>query len=304
MLHSHRGRLSFSSFILATVGLGGQTFVCVLSQIVGPAGCGKTQMSLMLAVIATLPASLGGSGGEVIYLDTENAFSATRLVEIATSRFPQHFADPERLQALSKAVHVSFVQTTANLLDRLGTLEEDIIQHNIKLVILDSVASLVRKEFRGNMAERTDILAREASLLKYLSASFNIPVVVTNQVTTRFDVPVGFEKSRHKPQDPTPEPAKNFVVAALGNTWSHAVNTRLIVEYVSSHSENPADVRKIKITKSPIAPFASFLYKIDATGIDLLGSLGQQAPEEYEDPMEMATIHSRAAASFDKQQQF
>lgn len=258
----------------------------------------------MLAVIATLPAELGGLGGEVIYLDTENAFSAKRLVEIAKTRFPAHFSDPARLEALTKSIHVSFVQSTEKLLERLGALEEDIIQHNIKLVILDSVASLVRKEFRGNMMERTDILAREASLLKYLSASFNIPVVVTNQVTTRFDVPSGFEKNR-KPQEGATDAPKNFVVAALGNTWSHAVNTRLIVEYVSAQGQGPlvdgfvADARKIKVTKSPIAPFATFLYSINETGIVLLQSLGQQAPEEYEDPFEMVTINSRTAAALE-----
>ena len=53
--------------------------VCpTLRQIAGPAGCGKTQFSIMLSVLATMPRQLGGLDGAVIYIDTEGAFSAER----------------------------------------------------------------------------------------------------------------------------------------------------------------------------------------------------------------------------------
>ena len=47
-------------------------------QISGPSGCGKTQFCMMLSVIATLPWTLGGLDGSVLYIDTESAFSAER----------------------------------------------------------------------------------------------------------------------------------------------------------------------------------------------------------------------------------
>lgn len=34
---------------------------------------------------------------------------------------------------------------------------------------------------------------------------------------------------------PTAEVDSGFVTAALGNTWCHSVNTRLIVQYVDAH---------------------------------------------------------------------
>ena len=53
---------------------------------------------------------------------------------------------------------------------RLKSLEEDIISNKVKLVVLDSVASLVRKEFDGrlsaNLKERTSLLSKEAAVLK------------------------------------------------------------------------------------------------------------------------------------------
>jgi len=63
---------------------------------------------------------------------------------------------------------------------RIKSLEEEIISKKIKLIIIDSVASVVRKEFdtklQGNLAERSNFLARGASLLKYLAEEFSIPV--------------------------------------------------------------------------------------------------------------------------------
>ena len=59
----------------------GLTIELVL-QISGPSGCGKTQFCMMLSVITTLPEKAGGLGGGVLYIDTESAFSAERLVLI------------------------------------------------------------------------------------------------------------------------------------------------------------------------------------------------------------------------------
>lgn len=63
---------------------------------------------------------------------------------------------------------------------RIMSLEEEIILKKVKLVIIDSVASVVRKEFdtklQGNLAERSNFLTRGASVLKYLAEEFSIPV--------------------------------------------------------------------------------------------------------------------------------
>lgn len=63
---------------------------------------------------------------------------------------------------------------------RIMSLEEEIISKKVKLIIIDSVASVVRKEFdtklQGNLAERSNFLTRGASVLKYLAEEFSIPV--------------------------------------------------------------------------------------------------------------------------------
>jgi len=59
-------------------------------------------------------------------------------------------------------------------------LEEEVVTRGAKLVILDSVASLVRKEFdtgvRHNLAERSNMLTKIAAILKQTAECLSIPV--------------------------------------------------------------------------------------------------------------------------------
>ncbi|XP_036123192.1 DNA repair protein RAD51 homolog 2 isoform X6 [Molossus molossus] len=161
--------------------------LCVVSRacapqmqtITGPPGCGKTQFCIMMSVLATLPTDMGGMEGAVVYIDTESAFSADRLIEIAESRFPRYFNTEEKLRLTSSKVHLYRELSCDEVLQRIESLEEEIISKGVKLVIIDSVASVVRKEFdtqlQGNMRERNKLLAREAATLKYLAEEFLIP---------------------------------------------------------------------------------------------------------------------------------
>lgn len=244
-----------------------------ITEVAGPSGCGKTQMCVMLSILATLPRGLGGLDADVIYIDTEVAFSAERLVGMAQARFPDHFSSRERVLQMAGRVHVFRELTCQDVLNRLDRLEEDIISTKAGLVILDSVASVVRKEFDttlpGNLATRANLLSEEASTLKYLAHQFNIPVVLTNQITTHFG---------HGGSDTPGEEGSGLVTAALGNTWSHTVNTRLIVQYVDARQ------RQIVIAKSPVAPYAVLNYTIQKEGICLVEGGNQEPMGEARDP--------------------
>jgi RAD51-like protein 1 len=52
------------------------------AQVVGPAGLGKTQLCLQLAVLGCLERE--AEGGSVAFIDTEKKFSARRWVELCT----------------------------------------------------------------------------------------------------------------------------------------------------------------------------------------------------------------------------
>ncbi|KAK6479146.1 DNA repair protein RAD51-like protein 2-like [Huso huso] len=244
-----------------------------LTEITGPSGCGKSQFCMMLSVLATLPRTMGGLDSSVLYIDTESAFCAERLVEIAQNRFPKYFSLQERVVEMAQKIHLFRELTCQNVLKRLGGLEEEIISKKAGLVIIDSIASVVRKEFDtsipGNLSERSSLLSQEAATLKYLAEEFSIPVVLTNQITTHLsrkgtapshlecNVPEG------KESPVSADGESGYVTAALGNTWSHSVNTRLIVQYLDSQR------RQIIVAKSPIAPFSVFNYTVQNSGLEL-----------------------------------
>ncbi|XP_014447176.1 DNA repair protein RAD51 homolog 2 [Tupaia chinensis] len=242
-----------------------------LTEVTGPPGCGKTQFCIMMSVLATLPTYMGGLDGAVVYIDTESAFSAERLVKIAESRFPRYFNTEEKLLSTSSKVHLYRELTCDEVLQRIESLEEDIISKGVKLVIIDSVASVVRKEFdtqlQGNMKERNKFLAKEASLLKYLAEEFSIPVILTNQITTHLSGALASQADLVSPADDLSlsegTSGSSCLTAALGNTWSHSVNTRLILQYLDSER------RQVLIAKSPLAPFTSFVYTIKEEGLVL-----------------------------------
>ncbi|XP_053241206.1 DNA repair protein RAD51 homolog 2 isoform X5 [Podarcis raffonei] len=246
-----------------------------LTEITGPSGCGKTQFCIMMSLLATFPTSLGGLDGAVIYIDTESAFSAERLLEMARHRFPDYFATEEKLVLIANRIHLYREFTCHSVLKRIESLEEEIISKNAKLVVIDSVASVVRKEFdtklQGNLQQRSNLLSREASILKYLAEEFSIPVILTNQITTWLSDGLAVQADLLSPADDfsLSEGSRNgesgYVTAALGNTWSHSVNTRLILQYLDSQT------RQLLVAKSPIAPFTSFLYRIENSGFVLQG---------------------------------
>lgn len=59
-------------------------------------------------------------------------------------------------------------------------------QRDVKLIILDSIAALLRTEFGGGeaaaLAARGEMLGQQAAVLKAVAEANRIPVVVTNQV--------------------------------------------------------------------------------------------------------------------------
>ena len=54
--------------------------------------------------------------------------------------------------------------------------QEVIIEKKIKLLIIDSIASLIRKEFEFRSSSRSSILLQQASALKDIAEGFDIAV--------------------------------------------------------------------------------------------------------------------------------
>jgi RAD51-like protein 1 len=245
-----------------------------VTEIVGPAGVGKTQFCHQMVVLALLQAKYKLTAeadqqmqidennpparpdfGKVFYYDTENSFSTQRLYEIAAATDEEYFSSEENMIDFTERCMIYKIRSTDTFLTTLQNIEEKIIEENVKMIIVDSIASLVRKEFDpNNLVKRQNILSKTAALLKFYSMEFKIPILVVNQVTSS---------------------GGSYVAPALGPLWSHAVNTRLVLEYYKDHPYSlvqPLDLRRLIIAKSPVSPVVKFPYFIDNKGIHILAA--------------------------------
>ncbi|EFA04612.2 DNA repair protein XRCC3 isoform X2 [Tribolium castaneum] len=176
-----------------------------ISEIVGYAGVGKTQLCLQLSLMAQLPISLGGLGKSVVYLCTEDAFPIKRLKDLAITYslkyhdlginfedniFIEHLADVEQLK-----------KCLSNSLTKL------LLVKNVGLVVIDSIAGIFRSETLDvNYKNRNQDFILIVTLLNKLAKKYGFAVVCVNQVTDN--------------------PTTNVTEPCLGLAWSNCLTYR------------------------------------------------------------------------------
>ncbi|PLC68393.1 DNA repair and recombination protein RadA [Vulcanisaeta sp. EB80] len=210
-------------------------------EFAGEFGTGKTQLCHQLSVTVQLGQDRGGVGGAAIYLDTEEAFSPSRISSIA-QRFD---LDP------NEALDNIYVIKVINAVDLEDRIKFDVVrlveQANVKLIVVDSIIALYRAEFKGRerLAERQQRLNYILDWLMRIAKVYNVYVVLTNQV---LDVPMGYIEVKRP---------------AGGNVLAHAVTHRLFLR------KSREDVKVMEVLDSPRLPFkASAMFRITDKGIE------------------------------------
>ena len=292
--------------------LGGGVPTGSITELVGPAGAGKTQFCLTLAVAAAAPRRLGGLDAGVVFVDTEQKFSGARVAQIAANVFPSAYgvssddaaherdAKATALRALTEKILVLTPSTLSETLQRLSGLEEALVDHAVRLLVVDSVAALARAEFgvgRGQIARRQELLGQIASVLKQQAERLHMAALVTNQVTTRMRADDGADAGESSGA------GAGAATAALGVKWAHCVNTRLVLEGATATDVATTDGDKdyqvsdgatndlmndgggsggsrralgekrrvVKVVKSPRCALCGFEYQVWEGGVRVLG---------------------------------
>lgn len=141
-----------------------------ITTIYGPSGAGKTNLAVMTAV------QIAKKGKKVIYIDTEGGFSVSRLKQIT----------PDYDLILKNIV---FLQPTTfeeqkNDFEKLKNL----VNEKIGLIIVDTIAMLYRLVRVQDVQEVNRELGIQIGYLTEIARKKKIPVLVTNQVYTSFDL--------------------------------------------------------------------------------------------------------------------
>ncbi|WP_286473835.1 DNA repair and recombination protein RadB [Methanobacterium sp. CWC-01] len=151
--------------------LGGGVEKGCITQFYGPPGSGKTNIVLNLAV------QCARNGKRSIFVDTEGGLSIERVKQISGPDF----------QEVASRILV-FEPSTFSEQDQVLKRIEEMFQSGEKadLLVLDSAVALYRVK-EGDSFSLNQELGKQMGLLLRIARRFNVAVVITNHVYSRFD---------------------------------------------------------------------------------------------------------------------
>ncbi|MBM3304073.1 MAG: DNA repair and recombination protein RadA [Candidatus Aenigmarchaeota archaeon] len=233
------GRISTGSRSFDELLGGGGLETQAITECYGSFGSGKSQLAHQLAVNVQLPKEQGGLGGKAIFIDTEQTFRPSRLVDMAKAKG----LDPEDVM---KNVYMARAYNSDHQIVLVEKAEDIIRKENIKLIVIDSLTASFRSDYtgRGELASRQQKLNRHMHKLQRLADVYNLAVYVTNQVMARPDVMFG---------DPT--------APIGGHIVGHQATYRV---YLRKSKE---DKRIAKLIDSPCLPEAETIFRVTKDGI-------------------------------------
>ncbi len=199
----------------------------------------NTQVGFQLAVNVQQPKEKGGLGGGVLFIDTESTFRPERIKQLAEA---QGLDAAEVLRNIHVAAAINSDHQMI-LIDKAG---EMVKEHNIKLVVVDSVTSHFRSDYvgRGALGDRQQKLNKHVHALQHLANQFNLAVYVTNQVMDNPGIMFG---------DPT--------TPIGGHVLAHAATYRL---YLRKGKE---EKRIARLVDSPSMPEGECVFKVTPDGV-------------------------------------
>ena len=231
-------RLTTGSKALNSI-IGGGVETQTILEVIGEFGSGKSQICMTLSALCQLPKEQGGLDGKVLFIDTEGTFYPQRIYQIAQS----NGMDPEK--ALSNITYARAHNSDHQILI-VEKCAKIVLSNSIKLVVVDSIISHFRGEYVGreNLSERQQKLNMHMHDLLRLAETYNLAVVVTNQVQSN---PAAFFGDPNRP--------------AGGNILAHASTYRLYLR------KSKANTRKAILIDNPYLPEGEAMFHVTEKGI-------------------------------------
>ncbi|PAV08187.1 DNA repair and recombination protein RadA [Methanosphaera cuniculi] len=220
--------------------IGGGIETQSITEVYGEFGSGKSQISHELAVTTQLPVEEGGLDGDVVFIDTENTFRPERVAQIATGFGLD-------VDEVLKRIHVARAFNSSHqilMADKINELIQSGVP--IKLIIIDSLMAHFRAEYVGreSLATRQQKLNQHLHTLQTIANSYNVAVLITNQVQSKPDAFFG-------------TPTK----AVGGHVLGHASTYRVLLK------KGLSGKRVARLVDSPHLPEGEAVFKVTTEGL-------------------------------------
>ena len=249
--------------------MGGGIPLSQMTEIAGPPGIGKTQLSIQIALDVQIPTAFSRLGGEAIFIDCEGGLFPERVASMAKAINTHLLKVATVSKAGNKAdlVQIARETTVEKILDGISVFRAtdrahlmSIINHlpailtkrpSIKVVIIDSIAFHFRRDSKEQPLKRHRILSGLAQSLNKLAFEKSCAIVVTNHMTTKIDRNSGVVE--HAP--------------ALGGLWSYQLTNQIVLRWL----EEDMNTRVAHLARSASQPPADAYYKIFEEGVRDVG---------------------------------
>jgi DNA repair protein RadB len=221
----------------------------IITTLYGPGGSGKSNFCIILAT------SQARKGNKVIFIDTEGGFSVDRFKQVHQGTKEQIEKDLQNILLLKPT---SFKEQQKSFEQMLKHVK----QEDISLIIIDSIAMLYRLELgeaitaddSNKISEVNRKLANQLRTLNEIARKQNIPVVVTNQVYSKFESTTDYKLQT---TNSARERAVSMVGGDLLKYWS-----KCLIELQHYHGK-----RKIILRKHRSLPVKELAFEIINAGI-------------------------------------
>ncbi|MBD3194575.1 MAG: DNA repair and recombination protein RadA [Candidatus Lokiarchaeota archaeon] len=220
--------------------IGGGVETQSIIEVYGEFRTGKTQVAHQLCVTVQMSEGDGGLDASAIYMDCEGTFRPERIRDMAET----FKLDP---QLVLKNVQYIRIYNSDHLNVALEKIPQVIMEHNIKLIVVDSIMTHLRSEYigRGTLSSRQQKLNTFLRKLHKVAEDFSLTVFLTNQVQTDPGVRWG-------------NPTKPIG----GNIMAHGSTYRLYLRKASGNK------RVAKLVDSPCLPEGEAIFAITEKGIE------------------------------------
>uniref|UniRef100_A0A0E0CM32 RecA family profile 1 domain-containing protein n=1 Tax=Oryza meridionalis TaxID=40149 RepID=A0A0E0CM32_9ORYZ len=246
---SRAGKFSLGCPVLDRLLSGGLPPASV-TEIAGESASGKTQLCLQLALLAPL-SPLSAS---CLFLHSDLPFPLRRLRGLAPKSRPDLLDRVLVAAAHSPSDLISLLSRAQRLLAHPGRLPP------VRLILVDSIASLFRADFDASPADlkrRSALFFRISAKLKELAHRHRCVVVVTNQVVDVVEGEAGNTVAWSSGRRVSP---------ALGIAWANCVNTRLFLTR-DADGHGGCARRRMKVAFAPHLPERACEFVIRRDGV-------------------------------------
>ncbi|XP_021346354.1 DNA repair protein RAD51 homolog 4-like [Mizuhopecten yessoensis] len=201
--------------------LDGGLYTGEVTEIAGEIAAGKTQFCMTCA-----SSVMCGARQNVFFIDTCGALSVERVLQIAEHSGQEIEESTFQRMRCHQAFDIFSLLSELENLRCLILQQTDGFYSNLKLLIVDNVASVIYPVLGGQQMDGHGLMVTLSRKLKQLAVECSIAVLITNNL-------VGGDWDRSRS-------------AALGKTWSHVPHTRIVI----STSNGQRQISLVKSSKT------------------------------------------------------